>query len=65
MLKDPQVIHQDLTAVLLQADLHIAEVPNREVLTLQVLHQAPPQAEDLLQVAVEEDLLQAGDNLKQ
>ena len=65
VLRDHQVIHQDLTAVLLQADLHIAEVPNQEVLTLQDLHQAPPQAEDLPQVAVAADLLQAGDNLKQ
>ena len=64
-MKDLQVIHLDLTAVLLQADLHIAEVPNQEVLTLQVLRQAPHQVEGLHQVAVAADLLQEGDNLKQ
>jgi hypothetical protein len=65
VLKDPQVIHQDLMAVLLQADLHIVEVPNQEVLTLQVLRQVPRQAEGLLQVAVAAVLLQEGDNQKQ
>jgi hypothetical protein len=61
VLKDRQVIHQDLTVVLLQADLHIAGVPNQEVHTLLVLRQAPPLAEGHRQVAV----VQEGDNLKQ
>jgi hypothetical protein len=65
VLKDPQVIRQDLTAVLLRADLHIVEAPNQEVLTLQVLLQVPHPAEGLLQVAVAAVLLQEGDNLKQ
>jgi hypothetical protein len=65
VLKDPQVIRQDLTAVLLRADLHIVEVPNQEVLTLQVLRQVPHPAEGLLQAAVAAVLLQEGDNLKQ
>jgi hypothetical protein len=64
VLRDHQVIHQDLTAVLLPADLHIAEVPIQEVLTLLVLRPAPHQAVDLLQVAAE-GLPQEGDNLKQ
>lgn len=64
VFKDHQVIRQDHTAVLPQADLHIAEVRNQEVLTLLVLlvlRQAPRQAEGH-QVAAD---LQAGDNLKQ
>jgi hypothetical protein len=65
VLKDPQVIRQDLTAVLLRADLHIVAVPNQEVLTLQVLRQVPHPAEGLLQAAVAAVLLQEGDNLKQ
>ena len=63
-LKDHQVIRLDLTVVLLPEDLHIAGVPIQEVLTHLVLRQAPHQAEGL-QVAVEADLLQEGDNLKQ
>jgi hypothetical protein len=65
VLIDPQVIRQDLTAVLLPADHHIVEVPNQEVLTLQVLRQDPPQVADLLQVAVVAVLLRVGDNQKQ
>jgi hypothetical protein len=61
-LKDHQVIRRDLTVVLLPADLHIAEVPIQEVLTLQVLHQAPHQAEGHRQVAA---AVQEGDNLNQ
>jgi hypothetical protein len=61
VFKDHQVIRQDHTAVLPQADLHIAEVRNQEVPTLLVLRRAPRQAEGH-QVAAD---LQAGDNLKQ
>ena len=64
VLKDPQVIRQDLTAVLLPDGHHIVEVPNQEVLTLQVLRQDPHQVAGLLQV-VEAVLLQEGDNQKQ